>query len=417
MVNNNASEQQNHKYNDFRDMPYVKGIIHFMTTLNDIITERQLEAINYSMVNNATVVPPISKKVLEGTDTLESYFDTIKLRITKVEIDRSSGVCQKAIFLISYHSISDRGAKHQHTVAFQPRKSTWTDRIHCHCNYYVSKGMPCYHAAYILVNLNTITAEQKHLKMELTKIIADPIWKYDHETWYSEIYSVKSMIDQYSPPKDCPVEVDYAKLPLSLLLPAPIQPRKGRKRKARFKRRFPKPVRRSARHTYEDSDESSTNEHDGSSNGSSSENDDHDNAADAGGTSMEVVDAALAAAQEHYAQNHRPKIARKIVHCSYCGSDSHISTLCDQKDMSFMLSNSKAAKFVIKRANRYDKMKMFSSFPTNNLIELNILFKSWFYVDGCKFQNKTTANFHALLQKRLKSLEVELSAHYADDNL
>ena len=393
MCNNNASEQQNNKYNEFRDMPYLKGAIHFMNAMTEMITERRLQAIYERDVEKRTVVKYITDQIITNTRSFAAKYSAIVVKLKDVTMV-CDGSINQGVFSISYHHGS---STNQVIVELRPTQNDWWARVKCTCNYFVCKGMPCYHAGYVLINLDTIDASTKHLKIALTNILKDPVWKYDNKVWYSPIYTVENMVAQYSPPNLCEININSDELTRHFIFPAPIKPRKGRKRKSRIKcgshKKKAKTASRKDTTVYVDTVVTFSD--------SSSDEDDND-------ICMQEADEALKEAQQLYKASGKPKIAGKKMQCSYCGSQEHNRTACDQKDMSYILSRTKVLKDIVKTAVFNDMKCHSASIPSN---KLGTTLFSWLVIDN-EGNEKYQKKLYAKLLKRNKTFQEEVIPFY-----
>jgi len=238
VVNNNASEQQNNKYKDLRDSPIARGILDYIENLNETFTERKAEAKEYQM-KRLTVTPSIAKKVCKSiVSIVKKNYCTLTLSDIHYNNDVATMSIRSATFNLKMKpkkKYRDFLESSQHSVTFKPTEPKWQDRIMCSCNYFVMTGYPCMHSAYVLINMEkTKCLKRKKKTKALEHVLSSVVWKYDHETWYSPVFSVKQYLAQYSPHTNlCNLSVSFNSLKQHLILPPDVKSRRGRKKKGR----------------------------------------------------------------------------------------------------------------------------------------------------------------------------------------
>lgn len=331
ICNNNASEQQNNKHRELRDLPYTRATLHFINELNEMFTNRKEEAIVLQQ-KHVAIVPAIADKVRKSIKHMKTKHWRVVLCNTSYK--QTDGTLDSATFHLRRKGEGSVAVQSQFIVSFFPFKKLWYERIQCKCNYHKLHGYPCFHSAYILVHLDKIhcSIQTKKRTAALKAIIHSPMWKYNSVKWYSHVFSVANLVAQYSAPVLCNIDVNLLTIEQHLLLPPDAKRRRGRKKKKRYvskpKQNDTNVIEMSSSSSDELSDQESEHmESDGDNIGEvASEASSHD---------LQMLEEA----RSDYLSNEKPNvggISRNT--CSHCGQKGHNCFTCDKRDILYMLS-------------------------------------------------------------------------------
>jgi hypothetical protein len=256
-----------------------------------------------------------------------------------VRYNEANGRISSATLQLNFKGNTTSLLRSQYSVTFNIDKKKWNERIVCACNYFILRGYPCFHSAYILLHLDKISCSNKKKKnIALAKIVKSRVWKYNNAKWYSDIYSVDHMLAQYSPPVVCSVDIHLPFIKQELILPPDARRRRGRKKKNRYTRKF------ITKRTKSNSTTATTN--DGLNAEDLLDNDLGDDSyySFSDDDSSEASDNDIARLEEarlQYIQRYKPNIdGKRINKCSHCGKAGHNCNTCDKRDVLYTLNKS-----------------------------------------------------------------------------
>ena len=136
VVNNNPSEQQNYKYKIFRDLPWIRAILLFLSDMVNTFNERRIEA--QALMSKGYKVTPVAKtKAEDGASTFISQCNEIKVTLNNVTFIPSQNGILSATFSIScIKGSASNTYMVANEVTLAPHEPVWCSRIKCKCNYY-----------------------------------------------------------------------------------------------------------------------------------------------------------------------------------------------------------------------------------------------------------------------------------------
>ena len=127
--NNNASEQQNNKHKDFRDMPYVSALLLFLKGYNEQIFDRFNAALKMEADGMEVVDKIVQQTMAAAVEMTQRGWNFQTVNIDR-DTDNNNAVT-RAVFLVTRKNSNNQVV--QHTVALFPSAPNWYNRIDCAC--------------------------------------------------------------------------------------------------------------------------------------------------------------------------------------------------------------------------------------------------------------------------------------------
>jgi len=199
---NNPVEQSNNRFAEIRSRAVVDMFTEFIKNQGSLFTAKLRKAIEYKRQLNYTVVPAILSKtkllavsmqkeqwtnqIISWNENANSNNDgTTIIRVTYI-------VCTSTQTAItsSSSSASSSGMKSYQVTLSNQSNSQWFENVVCPCNWTLTTGRPCKHAAFCLlfpsaIDSNKFFQTSAHFKFDLSK-------------WYSDVYHLDTMVKQYN---------------------------------------------------------------------------------------------------------------------------------------------------------------------------------------------------------------------------
>jgi hypothetical protein len=309
-VTNNGAEQLNATYKEFRKMPPLDALIHFLMVQREMFAKRYTEAISFE-TQQITVAPGIIARMRESF--LDMTRKKWKCFVQNLQYNEKKTKIQSVEFSVQNDSWGNGGAAiaENFIVSLSPRATDFKNRIDCRCKYTQMLGYPCHHATVVLCSMQTDRKLGKNF-------MYDNIWKDISPAWYHEMYYITNYRQQY----EISMQDKFMYVPnrntleSRCLFPPEFKNRKGRRKSTRFRKKLK---------TNSSNQQSQTEDEDSSY------------------TESEAGDAAAQAKNEKWLEfttDVYQSLSKKIVsRCSYCGDEGHNKSTCHKKDVLYMLRN------------------------------------------------------------------------------
>ena len=176
-----------------RNMTLGESLSHFVITSLQLFRERN-ESAQQMIDSSYKTSPTIVKEVLKNNSLV-----AIQVRVLNNEDEG-----EKFVFELQYKD--KQGSTSDFIIVeFSTSEHNWYNRIICPCKEFIIKGYPCCHAGHILTLISN--GEVRDFVDTLS------IWTICNPHWYSPIYHVTSLLNQYSPSE----MVDYSNIHYSHL--------------------------------------------------------------------------------------------------------------------------------------------------------------------------------------------------------
>jgi hypothetical protein len=189
VVSNNMGEQNNNRIKKIgtRSMAPVDHTLKFLTDMASTFVFRLARAQSYATIHHELVCLDVLQKTLEGAEVLHSQRWTVLVVNAHCSTGLAGSATEVTYSVSQNDSVSPRN--YNVTLRFQPDKP-WFENIECVCNRTKAYGRPCYHASLCLVH-PCIT--------DVNAFVRDANkFSYKLRCWYSPVYYVSTMIQQYS---------------------------------------------------------------------------------------------------------------------------------------------------------------------------------------------------------------------------